>query len=77
VRVAADCGEVGVSEVGGDEAGVACLLAEPGDGGVAERVRGDALLEPGALGCPADDVREGCLLQPASVWCVPRCVPCQ
>jgi hypothetical protein len=35
VGVAADGREVGVTEVGGDEAGIACLLAEPGRGGVA------------------------------------------
>ena len=44
VGVAADGGEIGVAEVGSDEAGVARLLPEPGGGGVAERVRSDALL---------------------------------
>jgi hypothetical protein len=55
VRVATDGGEVGVAEVGGDEARIAGLLAEPGRGGVPECVRGRALLEPGAFGGAADD----------------------
>lgn len=40
VCIAADRGEVGVAEVGGDETGISGLLA-PGGGGMAERVRGD------------------------------------
>ena len=49
VRVARDRREVGVSQVLDDEARVAQLLAEPGRGGVPQRVRGDVFLDPGAL----------------------------
>ena len=63
VGVAADGGEVGVAEIGGDEAGVAGLLAQPGRGGVAERVGGDALLDRGPLGGAADDRGEDRRLQ--------------
>ena len=63
VRVARDRREVGVAEILGDEAGVAELLAEPGRGGVAQRVGGDVLLDPGAPGGAADDVGEDRLVQ--------------
>lgn len=52
-----------MAEVLGDEPRVAEFLAEPGRGRVAERVRGDVLLEPGALRGAADDVGEDRLLQ--------------
>ena len=65
--VACDRGEVGVAEVFGDEAGVAELLTEPGRRRVAERVRGDVLLEPGALRGAADDVGEDRLLQSSAL----------
>jgi hypothetical protein len=58
VGVAADGGKVGVAEVGGDEARIAGLLPQPGGGGVAERVRGDTLLEACLLGGAADDPGE-------------------
>jgi hypothetical protein len=67
VRVACDCGEVGVAKVLSDEAGVAELLAEPGRGGVAKRVRGDVLLDPRALRGATDDVGEDRLLQPPAL----------
>lgn len=60
--VARDGREVGVAEVLGDEPRVAELLAEPGRGRVAERVRGDVLLQSGALRGAADDVGEDRLL---------------
>jgi len=63
VRVACNGREVSVAEVLGDEAGVAHLLAEPRRGCVAQRVRGDVFLDPGALGGAADDVGEDRLLQ--------------
>src|SRR5712692_9758131 len=50
--------EVGVTKVFGDEAGVAQLLPEPGRRGVAQRVRGDVLLDRGALRGSPDDVGE-------------------
>jgi len=52
-----------VTEILGYEAGVAALLAEPGPSGVAQRMRGDVLLDPGALRCSPDDVGEDRLLQ--------------
>ena|SRR5437899_3325599 len=64
VGVAADRREIGVAEVGGDQACVAGLLTEPGGGCVAERVRGDSLLEPGSLGSTPDDQPEDRPLQP-------------
>ena len=67
VGVAADGRKVGVAEVGGDEAGVARLLPQPGRGGVAERVRGDALLDLGSLGGAADDPGEDRRLQPLAL----------
>ncbi len=67
MRVARDRGEVGVAEVLGDETRVAELLAEPGCGGVAQRVRGDVLLEPGPLRGAADDVREDRLLESSAL----------
>ena len=63
VGVATDRREVCVAEVGGDEAGVAGLLAEPGRGGVAEGVGGDALLDRRPLGCTADNRGEDRRLQ--------------
>ncbi len=63
VGVARNGREVGVAEVLGDEPGVAALLPEPGRSGVAQRVRSDVLLDPGALGGAADDVGEDRLLQ--------------
>jgi hypothetical protein len=63
VCVARDSRKVGVTEVLGDEAGVADLLAEPGRGCVAQRVGGDVLLDSGALGGAADDVGEDRLLE--------------
>jgi hypothetical protein len=67
VRVASDGREVGVTEVLGDEAGVAALLAQPGCGGVPKRVGGDVLLDPGACGGAADDVGEDRLRQASAV----------
>jgi hypothetical protein len=67
VRVARDRREVSVSKVLGDEASVAELLTQPGRGGVAQRVRGDVLLDPGARGGAADDVGEDRLLQPPAL----------
>ncbi len=67
VRIPRDGREIGVAEVLGDEAGVAELLAEPGRGGVAERVRSDVLLDPGALSGTTDDVGEDRLLQPPAL----------
>jgi hypothetical protein len=63
VRVARHRREVGMTEVLGDEAGVAALLAEPGRRGVAQRVRGDVLLDRAALGGATDDVGEDRFLQ--------------
>jgi hypothetical protein len=63
VRVARHRREVGMTEVLGDKAGVADLLAEPGRGCVAQRVGGDVLLDPGALRGSPDDVGEDRLLQ--------------
>jgi hypothetical protein len=63
VDVACDGREIGLTEVLGNEAGVADLLAEPGCGGMAQRVDGDVLLDPGALRGAADDVGEDRLLQ--------------
>ena len=56
-----------MAEVGGDEAGVARLLPQPGGGGVAESVGGHALLEPGPLGGAADDRGEDRRLQPLAL----------
>jgi hypothetical protein len=63
VRVASHGREVGVAEVLGDEAGVATLLAQPGRGGVAQRVGGDVRLDPGSRRGAPDDVGEDRLLQ--------------
>jgi hypothetical protein len=63
VRVARDRREVGVTEVLGDEAGVADFLAEPRRGCVAQRVGGDMLLDPSALRRATDYVGEDRLLQ--------------
>ncbi len=54
VGVAANGREIGMAEVGGDETGIAGLLAQPGRGGVAERVGADGLLDSGSLGCAPD-----------------------
>ena len=62
VRVASHGREVGVSEVLGDEAGVAAFLPQPGRGGVAKRVGGDVLLDPGSRRGASDDVGEDRLL---------------
>jgi hypothetical protein len=62
VGVARNGGEIRVAEVLGNKARVAELLAEPGRGRVAEGVRGDVLLESGALRRAADDVGEDRLL---------------
>ncbi len=67
VGVPADRREVGVAEVLGDQACVAEFLAEPGRGGVAERVRGDMLLESGPFRCTADDLGEDRLLEASSM----------
>jgi len=56
-----------VAEVLGDKAGVTKLLTEPRRGGVAQRVRGDVLLDPGALRGATDDVGEDRLLQPSAL----------
>lgn len=56
-----------MAEVLGDEARVAQLLAEPGRGGVPQRVRGHMLLDPGALRGASDDVGEDRLLQPSAL----------
>jgi hypothetical protein len=53
-----------VAEVGGDEAGLACLLSQPGGRGVPERVGGDALLEPRSLRGAVDDRRQDRRLEP-------------
>jgi hypothetical protein len=63
VCVARHSREVGVAEVLGDEAGVPDLLAEPRRGRVAQRVRGDVLLEPGSLRRTPDDVGENRFLE--------------
>src|SRR5512133_522204 len=63
VGVAADRGEVGVTEVGGDQPRVTARLPQPGGGAVAERVCGHSLLEPGPLGGAADDRGEDRRLQ--------------
>src|SRR6266511_5388431 len=55
MRVAAHGGQVGVAEVLSDEAGVARCLTEPRGGGVPQRVRGYAFLEPAPLRCAADN----------------------
>lgn len=52
-----------MAEVLGDEAGVAEFLPEPGRRGVAQRMRGDVLLDPGALRGTTDDVGEDRLLE--------------
>ena len=67
VRIARDSREVCVPEVLSDEPGVAELLAEPGRRGVAQRVRGDVLLDPSALRGATDDVGEDRLLQPPTL----------
>jgi hypothetical protein len=67
MRVTGQSREVGVAEVLGDEAGVAELLAERGRSSVAERVRGDVLLESGPLRGATDDVGEDRLLQPPAL----------
>jgi hypothetical protein len=67
VGVARDGREVGVAKVLGDEPRVPELLAEPRRSRVAERVRGDVLLELGALRRAADDVGEDRLLQPSAL----------
>ena len=78
VGVAADGREVGVAEVGGNQAGIAGLLAQPGSGAVAERVCGDPLLEVGALGGAADDRGEDRRLQAlAREAAEDRCVGCR
>jgi len=51
-----------LAEVLGDEACIADFLAEPRRGCVAQRMRGNVLLDPGALGGAADDVGEDRLL---------------
>ena len=56
-----------MSEVLGDEAGVAALLPQPGCGGVAKRVGGDVLLDPGSRRGASDDVGEDRLLQAGAV----------
>src|SRR5207247_160930 len=67
MRVARDRREVGVAEVLSHEPRVAQLPAEPGRGGVAQRVRGDVLFDPGALRGATDDVGEDRLLQPPAL----------
>jgi len=62
--VANDGREVGVAEVGGNEAGIAPLLAQAGDGGVAERVSPDALLEARSVGVAANDSDKDRRLEP-------------
>ena len=58
VGVAAHRGEVGVAEVLGHEARVARDLAQPRGGGVAQRMRGDVLLQSGARCGASDDAGE-------------------
>jgi hypothetical protein len=53
-----------MAEVGGDEAGITCLLPEPGGGGVPKRVGGDALLEVSSLRGAVDDRGQDRRLQP-------------
>lgn len=60
VGVTADRREVGVTEVGGDQAGVAGRLAKPRRGGMAERVCGYVLVGPGAVCGAAYQVGEDC-----------------
>jgi len=67
VRVAADRGEVGVAEVLGDQACVAEFLAQPGRGGVAERVRGDVFFQSRPFRRAADDLGEDRLLEASAV----------
>jgi hypothetical protein len=56
-----------VTEVLGDQAGVAGGLAQPRRGGVAQRVCGHVLCDPGARCRPADDVGEDRRLKPGAV----------
>jgi hypothetical protein len=67
VSVARHGREVGVAEVFSDEPRVAELLAEPRRRRVAERVRGDVLLQSGALRGAPDDVGEDRLLQSSAL----------
>jgi hypothetical protein len=63
VRVAADGGEVGVTEVRRYEASIARLLTEPHGSRVPQCVGSDPLLEPGSLGGATDDGGEDRRLQ--------------
>jgi hypothetical protein len=63
VRVAADGGEVGVTEVCRYEASIARLLTEPHGSRVPQCVGSDPLLEPGSLGGATDDGGEDRRLQ--------------
>src|SRR6266511_2987786 len=63
MRVATHRGQVGVAEVLGNEARVACCLAEPCCSGVAQRMGGYAFLEPGPLGGSLDNGGEDLRLQ--------------
>lgn len=56
-----------MAEIFGDEACVPELLAQPGRGGVAERVRGDMLLESCPFRRAADDLGEDRSLKPSAV----------
>jgi hypothetical protein len=53
-----------VTEVLGDEPGVAELLPQPGRGGVAQGVGSNVLLDSGPRGGTVDDVGKGRLLEP-------------
>ena len=56
-----------MAEVSGDEAGVSCLLTQPGGRGVPKCVGGDALLEFRALRGAVNDRREDRRLEPVSL----------
>ena len=67
VGIAAHGREVCVTEVLGDQAGVAGGLAQPRRRGVAQRVCGYVLRDPGARARTADDVGEDRRLKPSAV----------
>ena len=63
VRVAGNCGEVGVAEVLRHKSGIAGILTEPGRCRVAEGVSGHVLVESRARRGAPDDVGEDRLLE--------------
>jgi hypothetical protein len=64
VGIAADRRQVGVSEVLGHQPRVAGGLAQPCRGGVAQRMRGHALRQPGPPGAARDDIGQDRGLEP-------------